>query len=194
MELSLLQAVLFLVLALSGGDSRPGNFKIIGPGGGGAMFHPTISPHDPNTVLISCDMTGSYISHDGGDTWRMFSLRGVVRFFVFDPQRPKVMYAQADGLWRSTDNGDTWNLVYPKASTSKEIKMNSDHADEDLVAEPNPLGSISAMAIDPEDSKSLVCRWRRQEERRGRPFLFRVMRAQVGQRSTTFRNLLKSCG
>ncbi len=155
MELSLLQAVLFLVLALSGGDSRPGNFKIIGPGGGGAMFHPTISPHDPNTVLISCDMTGSYISHDGGDTWRMFSLRGVVRFFVFDPQRPKVMYAQADGLWRSNDNGDTWNLVYPKASTLKEIKMNSDHADEDLVADPNPLGSISAMAIDPADPKIL---------------------------------------
>jgi hypothetical protein len=88
MELSLLQAVLFLVLALSGGDSRPGNFKIIGPGGGGAMFHPTISPHDRNTVLISCDMTGSYISHDGGDTWRMFSLRGVVRFFRVRPPAP----------------------------------------------------------------------------------------------------------
>jgi len=155
MELSLLQAALFVLLAFSGGDSRPGNFKIIGPGGGGAMFHPTISPHDPKTVLISCDMTGSYISHDGGDTWRMFSLRGVVRFFVFDPQRANVMYAQADGLWRSNDNGDTWNLVYPKASTLKEVKMNSDHADEDLIADPNPLGSISAMAIDPEDSKVL---------------------------------------
>src|SRR2546423_874261 len=50
-------------------DSRPGNFRIIGPGGGGAMFHPTISPHDPNTILVGCDMTGAYISHDGGQTW-----------------------------------------------------------------------------------------------------------------------------
>ena len=33
--------------------------------------------------------------------------------------------------------------------------MNSDHADEDLIAEPNPLGNISAMAIDPADSKIL---------------------------------------
>ena len=57
---------------------RPGGFRVIGPGGGGAMFNPTISPHDPNTVLISCDMTGSYITHDGGRTWRMFNLRGVV--------------------------------------------------------------------------------------------------------------------
>ena len=60
---------------------RPGNFRVIGPGGGGAMFNPTISPHDPNTVLVSCDMTGSYITHDGGRTWRMFNLRGVVNFF-----------------------------------------------------------------------------------------------------------------
>ena len=79
------------------------------------MFNPTISPHDPNTVLISCDMTGSYITHDGGRTWRMFNLRGVVNFFVFDPLDPKTMYAHATGLWRSTDGGERWNLVYPES-------------------------------------------------------------------------------
>ena len=25
---------------------RPGDFQVVGPGGGGAMFNPTISPHD----------------------------------------------------------------------------------------------------------------------------------------------------
>ncbi len=146
-------AIALLVFASSGSGPRPGNFQIVGPGGGGAMFHPTISPHDPNTVLVSCDMTGSYISHDGGESWRMFSLRGVVQFFVFDPVDRKVIYAQADGLWRSEDDGDSWNLIYPKPSDLKEIKMSSDHADEELVAEPNPLGSITAMAIDPSDSE-----------------------------------------
>jgi len=82
--------VLFLCFATALAQ-RPGNFRVIGPGGGGAMFNPTISPHDLNTVLISCDMTGSYITHDGGRTWRMFNLRGVVNFFVFDPQDPKTM-------------------------------------------------------------------------------------------------------
>jgi photosystem II stability/assembly factor-like uncharacterized protein len=144
-------AVLFSVVASNG--VRPGNFQIVGPGGGGAMFHPTISPHDPNTVLVSCDMTGSYISHDGGETWRMFNLRGVVQFFVFDPLDRKVIYAQADGLWRSEDAGDTWSLVYPQPSHLREIKMNSDHADEELVAEPNPAGTITAMAIDPSNSR-----------------------------------------
>ena len=65
------------VLCLSSAFAeRPGNFKIIGPGGGGAMFHPTISPHDSRTALIACDMTGSYITHDGGRSWRTFNLRG----------------------------------------------------------------------------------------------------------------------
>jgi photosystem II stability/assembly factor-like uncharacterized protein len=136
-----------------GGYSRPGDFKIIGPGGGGAMFHPTISPHDPNTVLVSCDMTGAYITHDAGKSWRMFNLRGVVRFFVFDPLDQKVIYAQSSGLWRSRDQGETWSLVYPQPSSVKGIKMSSDHSDEDLIAEPNPLGNITAMAIDPSDSK-----------------------------------------
>lgn len=134
---------------------RPGDFRVIGPGGGGAMFNPTVSPHDPNTVLVSCDMTGSYITHDGGQSWRMFNLRGVVRFFVFDPVAPKVIYAQASGLWRSTDSGETWKLLYPKPTRIKEIVMRADHADEVLVVEPDPLRNMVALAIDPSNSRLL---------------------------------------
>src|SRR5262250_1168500 len=105
--------VLLASLAVAAFAVRPGDFKVVGPGGGGAMFNPTISPHDPNTVLVSCDMTGSYITYDGGRTWRMFNLRGVVQFFVFDPIDPKVIYAQATGLWRTADAGERWKLVYP---------------------------------------------------------------------------------
>jgi len=98
-------------------------------------------------------MTGSYITHDAGKSWRMFNLRGVVRFFVFDPLDQKVIYAQSSGLWRSQDQGETWRLIYPQPSFVKGIKMSSDHSDEDLIAEPNPLSDITAMAIDPSDSK-----------------------------------------
>src|SRR5438309_10094984 len=84
----------------------------------------------------------------------MFNLRGVVEFFVFDPLDRKVIYAQSNGLWRSQDEGETWRLVYPSPSTVKSVKMSSDHSDEDLIAEPNPLGNITAMASDPSDSKT----------------------------------------
>jgi photosystem II stability/assembly factor-like uncharacterized protein len=155
MKRSFLLCISIAVLLSSALAQRPGDFRIIGPGGGGAMFNPTISPHDANTVLISCDMTGSYITHDGGKSWHMFSLRGVVDFFVFDPKDPKTMYAHATGLWRSTDSGDTWSLVYPVPSTVKDVKMSSDHSDETILADPDPLGSISALAIDPDDSNVL---------------------------------------
>ena len=147
----LLGAVWFLCLAFARAE-RPGNFRVIGPGGGGAMFNPTISPHDVNTILVSCDMTGSYITHDGGRTWRMFNLRGVVNFFVFDPKDPKAMYAHATGLWRSIDGGETWSLTRPAPSTTKGVKMNSDHADETIARLFDPLGDLYAMVIDPDDS------------------------------------------
>ena len=134
---------------------RPGDFRIIGPGGGGAMFHPLVSPIDTNTVLIACDMTGSYITHDGGRTWRMFNLRGVVDFFAFDPQDAKTMYAHATGLWRSTNGGEAWNLVYPDPAAIKGVKMSSDHSDEIILADADPLSDITALAIDPANSKVL---------------------------------------
>ena len=137
----LLGAVWFLCLAFARAE-RPGNFRVIGPGGGGAMFNPTISPHDVNTILVSCDMTGSYITHDGGRTWRMFNLRGVVNFFVFDPKDPKTMYAHATGLWRSVDGGESWNLISPAPSTIQGVKMNSDHADETIISPSDPLGDL----------------------------------------------------
>jgi photosystem II stability/assembly factor-like uncharacterized protein len=148
-----LRIAMTLLLAEAVSAQRPGDFQIVGPGGGGAMFHPKVSPHDPNTVLVACDMTGAYISHDGGKSWRMFNLRGVAEFFVFDPSDRNVIYAKGNGLWRSQDNGESWKLIYPTPSAVKGVKMSSDHSDEDLIADPDPLGNISAMAIDPANPK-----------------------------------------
>src|ERR1700704_2872408 len=147
-------STLLLCLAC-GWAERPGNFRVIGPGGGGAMFNPTISPHDANTVLVSCDMSGSYITQDGGRTWRMFNLRGVVDFFAFDPRDPKTMYAHATGLWRSVDGGKSWSLVSPSPKSVQGVKMSSDHADEIILAQSDPVGDIVAMAIDPANSQVL---------------------------------------
>ena len=155
-----------LLLCLAGAwAERPGDFRVIGPGGGGAMFNPTISPHDANTVLVSCDMSGSYITHDGGRTWRMFNLRGVVDFFAFDPRDPKTMYAHATGLWRSVDDGESWNLVSPSPASVQGVKMNSDHADEIILAQADPVGDIVAMAIDPDNSRILYVAGGSKEKR-----------------------------
>lgn len=119
------------------------------------MFHVTIHPHNSDEVLLSCDMTGAYISHDGGHHWRMFNLRGSIRYFAFDPVAPHTIYAGTDALWRSNDDGATWHLLWPRPSAVRAIQMDSDHADETIAANPNSIGQIVALAIDPADSRML---------------------------------------
>jgi photosystem II stability/assembly factor-like uncharacterized protein len=90
---------------------------VIGPGGGGTMILPTISPHGPKIVVEHCDMTGAYITTDGGLSWRMFNLRAVVNAFAFDPRDKSVIYAGNAALWRSDDTGKTWRIFCSRRTT-----------------------------------------------------------------------------
>ena len=68
--------LLFLAMAASPGcrpsgrmhpDDAPVSVRndawlLTGFGGGGAMFWPAISPHDPDYAFVACDMTGSYVT------------------------------------------------------------------------------------------------------------------------------------
>jgi photosystem II stability/assembly factor-like uncharacterized protein len=152
----MLPVLLLLVsLALSMSAPRFDSWKILGPGGGGAQFRPTVSPHDPNRVFVACDMTGAYITNDGGESWRMFNLRGVASFFVFDPLQPDVIYAKTIGLWRTTDGGKTWSLIHPAPDDIAGISMANDHASERLLTKDGNQETISALAIDPGNSDVL---------------------------------------
>lgn len=133
------------------------HWSVLGPGGGGAQFVPAISPHDPNTVLVACDMTGAYLTHDAGASWRMFNLRTRAAFFVFDPLDPDTLYTGTGemGLWRSKDSGKTWALVYPSSATVTGVALAGDHAEVQLTGKPTPAGTVTALAIDPADSQSL---------------------------------------
>ncbi len=157
----LLIALVILLVALCGltfqsTRSHPafnakGGWQIIGPGGGGAQFLPTISPHDPNTVLVACDMTGAYITHDGGQTWREFNLRTRVDSFAFDPVDPKTIYAGASGLFRSEDGGERWHLIFPSPASGVTERMVGDHSEHSFVSGDNwPGGAIQAIRIDPD--------------------------------------------
>ena len=85
----------------------------------------------------------------------MFNLRGPVHFFVFDPHRPRVLYAGNNNLWRSSDDGKTWKLLWPAAADIQEIRMASDHADEAVISRGSLQGAMRAFAVDPADSRHL---------------------------------------
>jgi photosystem II stability/assembly factor-like uncharacterized protein len=149
-------AVVLLTIFFRLSTAHAEDFAVIGPGGGGAMFHATISPHNPNEAMLACDMTGSYITHDGGKSWRMINLRGAVHFFAFDPIQPRTLYAGNQALWRSSDEGESWKMIWPLPSSVRSIKMSSDHSDETIVSDRNPMGEVVALAIDPINSRTLI--------------------------------------
>jgi photosystem II stability/assembly factor-like uncharacterized protein len=163
------------LLAASYGAARQDAWEIIGPGGGGAQFFPAINPQNPNDVFVACDMTGAYVSHDGGDSWRMFSLGQVSKGFIFDPNDARTVYTRTSGegssgragaLWRSTDAGGAWRLVYPDPATVTGVFENGDHAMNFIASSAGDPGEIQALAVDPADSHVLYAAMRRNRASR----------------------------
>ena len=71
-----------------GDNQRSDTWRVIGPGGGGGVLKPTISPFDEKLVMTHCDMTAAYLSRDGGENWKMKNLWTVPEDFEFDPVDP----------------------------------------------------------------------------------------------------------
>jgi len=147
-------------------ETRPGPaprndaWKVIGPGGGGGQFDPNISPHDPNVVIERCDMTGAYLSYDGGLSWRMFNLNGVLAASAFDPNDPNVIYGGNAGLYRSENKGKTWSLIFPNPTRNTVAHTCNDHADYRITSDdpdfPSGRLRVQAIAVAPGDSGHLM--------------------------------------
>lgn len=151
-----------MALAMASAAQTPGTaprldtWKIIGPGGGGTTIDPAISPHDPNLVLEHCDMTGGYITQDGGNSWRMLNLRALIQTFAFDPGNPNRIYAGNAALWRSDDTGRTWRMIFPNPASNTVEHQNGDESNYSLTSDERNYAaglSIRQIVVDPGDSK-----------------------------------------
>ena len=130
--------------------------RFLGPGGGGAQFAPAISPHDPNLLFVACDMSGAYVSKDGGSSWREFNLRGAIHTFGFDPADSQTVYAAGSFLWRSDNRGDTWKLVYPVPDSVTAVAFpGDDEAVTAMMTKDGPSPTVEAFAVDPQDGRLL---------------------------------------
>jgi photosystem II stability/assembly factor-like uncharacterized protein len=129
------------------------SWKVIGPGGGGTMIAPTISPHDSRLVVEHCDMTGGYVTRDNGESWHMFNLHDGIKVLAFDPLEPGVIYAGNEALWRSSDSGQTWKMLFPSLARNTVEHQVGDHSEPNLTSSDAtyPGGEISAIAIFPEN-------------------------------------------
>lgn len=127
----------------------------LGPGGGGSLFNPTVSPHDPKTAIMTCDMTGQYVTRDGGRSWSMCHLMTWVDCFAFDPVDPQRIYAGANALFASDDLGQTWRMVWPGAGSERSTILMGDEASARYVGGNWPGRRVSALVIDRPDNRRL---------------------------------------
>ena len=150
-------AILLLFTPLASLASGPdaNRWKIVGPGGGGTTIGPTISPHDPALVVEHCDMTGGYVTRDNGQTWHMFNLRAGVTTTAFDPVDPQVIYATTAALWKSSDSGRTWKMIFPSPARNTVEHDLGDRANYSLTSSDPayPGGDITAIAIVPGNNR-----------------------------------------
>ena len=59
--------------------STAGEWKLIGPGGGGRLTSVTEDPSNPNNLYATINVGGARRSRDGGNTWEIIN-----RGFVYD--------------------------------------------------------------------------------------------------------------
>ena len=137
-------------------NGRNDSWGFIGPGGGGGMFNPAVNPHNPNQVFVSCDMTGSFVTNDGGLSWRMFNLRDRTHFFSFDSNNANIVYTGTRNmLFKSDDQGVSWNTIYPSPSNIITINKRGDHSDEFVVTKDSIIRVVRKMIVDPNKSTNL---------------------------------------
>ncbi len=111
-----------------------GGWEPLGLSGGGGMFAPAISPVDPDLMMINCDMSGAYVTTDGGQRWTMIhhqQLRSNTRCRPgFHPADPDVIYAAhgwSGQIRVSRDRGETWTKIAELPSTPHgEIAFDAD--------------------------------------------------------------------
>lgn len=130
------------------------NWERIGPGGGGSTFTPTFSYSTPDHFLVKCDMTGSYLTKDGGNSYSQINFANGASAYAYDPKDSNTIYIGSTFLNRSTDGGKTWHRIFPKETDIKQTQYLGDHAafrietfDSSLYDE--RYGGISAIRIDP---------------------------------------------
>lgn len=113
-------ALLFLIPFFS--FAQIDNWESRGVGGGGALFNPSISPHDATEMYIQCDMTEVFHTTNNGENWQEIPFQELIStggsHSTEFTSNPDILYACASdfltGSWypsKSEDGGQTWEAT-----------------------------------------------------------------------------------
>lgn len=133
-------AFLLPLLAASFIDSsllhaQPTSWTSVGVGGGGALFLPSFSPHNPDELYVACDMSEMFHSTDLGASWsqidfRQLQVTGSVGRVQFTSD-PSILYTLSNPNdmprpMKSTDGGITWRELPSDPTQGEAMSLHVD--------------------------------------------------------------------
>lgn len=101
--------------------AQESKWEYVDPGGNGWLMFGSVNPAD-GSLYFSSDMTRSlFRSTDKAETWEPISnpVSGTPYYIAGDPSNSSLIYMnqksivpEQSGIWKSNNNGDTWELIY----------------------------------------------------------------------------------
>ncbi len=148
----MMKRLLFLAALLAGTVSaaEPA-WEALKIGGGGNNLKLTFDPSDPDRIYLAIDVAGVVRSLDGGESWRNHNkgLHGLADGnypcgdIAVAPQNPNLLYASfgrefraQSGIIRSTDRGESWQLISTEVCGYGEGSHHRKHGDTGLLIDP----------------------------------------------------------
>jgi len=110
-------AILLVAITSLSFAAPPSEWRSVGVGGGGALFSPAFSPHNPDELYVACDMGEQFHTADLGRSWETIHFLRL-QTWTHSPRvqftgDPLVLYAvdytaERETPVRSADGGETW--------------------------------------------------------------------------------------
>jgi len=81
-------------------------------------------PQNSQTIFLITMANGMYVTYNGGEQWiPLFSAVGTFEDIAIDPQERGTLYAaRGNQIFKSTDNGGQWKMIYLEALPEKAVK------------------------------------------------------------------------
>ncbi|MFV0401729.1 MAG: InlB B-repeat-containing protein [Oscillospiraceae bacterium] len=133
-----------------------GENKVMGAGGGGALFNPLINPLNDNNILIGTDMSGTFVSRDGGDTFIQKNLLGSAKY-SFNPHDHNIVYAYNSYIYVSYDGGENFSHFYPKPENVKAVQSGLQEGPSLQLYDKKqtPINTVFSLEVDPSDPNTI---------------------------------------
>jgi len=131
---------IFTIAVTTSSFAQPSQWSARGIGGGGALFSPSWSPHNPNELFMACDMTELFHTTNLGQSWsakhfrqiQTTNNRGLVQF----TNTPSLLYTvdastiNGNEVYRakkSVDGGNTWVYLNTDPTNGETYSLFADY-------------------------------------------------------------------